>query len=158
MSKVVFHWGDAHRMTGKDVPPYHKPNQIWTYRWMEFSQNTSICSHFFDGKFNATATYRHDSDIVIPYGVTKLWDQSDSKPDNYIDYSAGKTEMAAWFVSNCHPFSKRELYAKELQKHVSVHIYGNCGTYRCERSFEKSCYAKLNALYHFYLSFESSLS
>lgn len=62
----------------------------------------------------------------------------------------------AWFVSNCGARNGRLNYAKELQKHIGVDIYGSCGTKRCPRSQAKSCFDLLNKEYKFYLAFENS--
>ena len=35
--------------------------------------------------------------------------------------------LVAWLVSNCRTDSKRELYVRELQKHVQVDVFGACG-------------------------------
>ena len=49
----------------------------------------------------------------------------------------------------------RLAYAKELSKHISVDIYGACGTMTCPRSSGK-CGDMLDNDYKFYLAFENS--
>ncbi len=68
-----------------------------------------------------------------------------------------KQKLVAWFVSNCHSWSKRELYVKELQKFIPVDIYGPCGNLSCPRNKEAECDAMLERDYKFYLSFENSI-
>ncbi len=38
---------------------------------------------------------------------------------------------AAWIVSHCRTFSDREGYVEQLQRFISVDIYGKCGTIKC---------------------------
>ena len=64
--------------------------------------------------------------------------------------------QVAWIVSNCHGNNARQKYAKELQKYITVDIYGNCGTKKCPRSTETECFEMLNRDYKFYLAFENS--
>jgi alpha-1,3-fucosyltransferase len=77
------------------------------------------------------------------------------------NHAAGKTRLVAWFVSNCRTHSLRELYVKQLQKHIPVDIYGACGSLKCPRNVGKSnanaCNLQLEKHYKFYLSFENSL-
>ena len=35
-------------------------------------------------------------------------------------------KLVAWMVSNCYTASRREQYVLELQKYISVDVYGNC--------------------------------
>jgi Glycosyltransferase family 10 (fucosyltransferase) C-term len=64
--------------------------------------------------------------------------------------------QVAWFVSNCNDRNGRLNYARELSKHISVDIYGKCGTKTCPRSTESSCFELLKEDYKFYLAFENS--
>jgi Glycosyltransferase family 10 (fucosyltransferase) C-term len=59
-------------------------------------------------------------------------------------------------VSNCNDRNGRLNYARELSKHISVDIYGECGTKTCPRATEKSCFEMLKKEYKFYLAFENS--
>jgi glycoprotein 3-alpha-L-fucosyltransferase len=59
-------------------------------------------------------------------------------------------------LSNCRDRNGRLLYAQELSKHISVDIYGNCGTKTCPRSTPNSCFEMLKKEYKFYLAFENS--
>ena len=64
-----------------------------------------------------------------------------------------KTQIA-WIVSHCHTSSDREGYVRELQKHISVDIYGHCGNHECP---DGDCLKYISENYKFYLSFENSL-
>lgn len=64
------------------------------------------------------------------------------------------------FVSNCSPgwvSSGRTNYVKELQKYISVDVYGSCGPLECDRSTRKECFHMVEKDYKFYISFENSL-
>ncbi|KRZ34254.1 Glycoprotein 3-alpha-L-fucosyltransferase A, partial [Trichinella pseudospiralis] len=114
--------------------------QIWIFYSLE-SPPHSINLKSLNGLVNWTATYRLDSDIVAPYGKFDKTEVSILPVD-----TSRKSKMVAWFVSNCHTNSRRELYVKQLQKYISVDIYGACN---CEKILDND--------YRFYLSFENSL-
>lgn len=109
----------------------------------------------YNDLINWTATYRTDSDIVTPYEKWVYYDEKvRQNGDLKRNYAANKTHQVAWFVSNCHARNNRLQYARELQKHISVDIYGSCGSLRCPRT--KECYQLLDTKYKFYLAFENS--
>lgn len=109
----------------------------------------------YNDLINWTATYRTDSDIVTPYEKWVYYDENKRHSgDLRRNYAANKTHLVAWFVSNCHARNNRLQYARELQKHISVDIYGSCGSLRCPRT--KECYRLLDTTYKFYLAFENS--
>jgi hypothetical protein len=47
-------------------------------------------------------------------------------------------------------------YINELQKHIQIDVYGNCGTLRCDKSQGNACFRKLKKDYFFYFAFENS--
>jgi hypothetical protein len=120
-----------------------------------------------DNYFNWTMTYRWDSDMVGPYGYVKPIGNvplhpSESQMKEYlsnskVNYANGKTKMATWFVSNCNSRSSRNEMVNELQKHVSVDVYGTCGTMTCPRNIEDECREMAAKNYKFYMSLENSL-
>lgn len=67
-----------------------------------------------------------------------------------------KQKTAAWFVSHCNAFSKRDGLVEKLQKFIDVDVYGKCGTLSCPR-YSKECDEMLNTTYRFYFAFENSL-
>ncbi|XP_037276609.2 glycoprotein 3-alpha-L-fucosyltransferase A-like [Rhipicephalus microplus] len=109
-----------------------------------------------DAGIDWTATYRRDSDIVTPYEKFVLFDPLVKRIKRNYDYAQNKTKMVAWFVSNCGAANRRLEYARELQKHIQVDIYGACGTLKCPRSESERCYEMLDSDYYFYLSFENA--
>ncbi len=75
---------------------------------------------------------------------------------------------AFWFVSHCETPSKREEFAKELEKHIDVDVFGECGskyknpgTDPCKgiKDWKNSAECNINLFnsYKFYLAFENSL-
>ena len=64
-------------------------------------------------------------------------------------------KIAAWLVSNCNTHSEREDYVTDLQEHISIDIYGQCGNHRCPDN--DRCFEFLSKKYMFYLSFENSI-
>jgi alpha-1,3-fucosyltransferase len=68
----------------------------------------------------------------------------------------GKQKTAAWFVSHCDTFSKRENLVEKLQNFIDVDVYGKCGTLSCPKN-SNECDRMLNTTYKFYLSFENTL-
>jgi hypothetical protein len=146
-------------------PPRKLTNQKWIYFTNESPAHigpilTNTAWKRVAAKFDWLMSYRPRSDIVFSFGnLTK----SESTP--YFDYSkifAEKTKDVVWLVSHCDTNSKRELYVKELQKYISVDIYGKCGNKNCTSPIHKaedftSCKSFLSLQYKFYLSFENSL-
>ncbi|VVC30491.1 Hypothetical protein CINCED_3A003004 [Cinara cedri] len=138
------------------VPPsYKRPrNQIWI---IEHTEPPFLTVPINDnGVFNWTANYRWDSDIPRPYGYFKKYEPEQPVPSIVKNYAEGKTKLVAWFVSNCQPFNKRNEYAAELSKHITVDIYGRCGTLTCSINDTRKCLNMLNKNYKFYLAFENS--
>ena len=55
---------------------------------------------------------------TLRYGVVYLNASAEQHADR--NYAAGKTKMAAWFVSNCVTKSMREVFVKGLQNFIDV--------------------------------------
>jgi len=175
---VIFHVG---QFNISDLPPFRLPGQRFIFYLFETLPNSradiafSQTAHFF----NWTMTHRRDSDIYIaePYGALKRKKQSspthrlpitlaegvrprtpaevlDTQSDN--SRLANKTQFLAWFCSNRITHGKRELYIKELAKHIPVHIYGQCGNMSCLPRNSPQCNSLLD-YYKFYFSAENSL-
>jgi len=68
------------------------------------------------------------------------------------NYALGKSQLAAIIVSNCEAKNDRLKYVHELEKHMTVHIYGACGPYKCN----KFCLERVKKEYKFYLAFEKA--
>jgi len=134
-------------------------SQIWVLFMLEPPYATSGLNEF-SGQVNWTATYRIDSTMVAPYEIYTYFNnytgQLPARPPR--DFAAGKTKMAAWFVSNCSPPSGRNNYAEELRKHLGeLDIRGACGSKQCSRQNTNECCNMLRKDFFFYLSFESQI-
>lgn len=132
-------------------------NQVWIAQILEPPYHFRLNATLLRGLVNWTATYRRDSTIVLPYGLwIKLDSPLESSPSKK-NYAHGKTKKVAMFASNCNDINGRINYAVELNKTISVDIYGKCGPLRCDRFQNSSaCSEMLRKNYKFYLSFENS--
>ncbi|XP_065575058.1 glycoprotein 3-alpha-L-fucosyltransferase A-like [Artemia franciscana] len=135
-------------------PKHKKPlNQVWIMYMLESPLNTPRVK--YQNVINWTATYRMDSDVMAPYESWQYYNPEIKSLPQTVNFAANKTKKVAWFVSNCAAKNNRLEYAKELQKHFEVDIYGGCGTKTCPRK-NKDCFAMLQKDYKFYLAFENS--
>ncbi len=161
---VVFH---LRSWTRHDLPKRRSSHQRYvgwimeSPAWQEYMLDHSTMANYF----NWTMTYRWDSDIVRPYGYIKPIGNVPLHPSenqmernlSEVNYADGKTKMVTWFVSNCNSKSNRNEMVKELQKHINVDVYGDCGTMTCSRKIEGDCREMAAKNYKFYLSLENSL-
>lgn len=141
-----------------ELPHYRTPEQLWTLYNLESPANSKKIVQSNNAVFNLTATYRYDSDIVVPYGKIAIRDSplNDSDPQLKVELRY-KSKPIAWFVSNCQTKSHREDYVKELTKFIKVDIYGKCGNLDCPPSNGEKCWQMVEHQYLFYLSFENSI-
>ena len=116
--------------------------------------------------FNMTFSYRQDSDVVLRFHEflprTKETKESLNLPVNK------PRKQAVWIDSNCDTPIKREKFVEQLQKYISIDVYGKCG-----KSLDDVCEYKLTNEnitgknyfclhdivkdYKFYIAFENSL-
>lgn len=144
-------------MNGMTRMPFTKPiNQVWVMFYLESPAHTPQLVEY-NGLINWTATYRKDSVLNAPYERFIHFDNFTQLPDKPLrNYALNKTKKVAWFVSNCNSVNGRLEYARELQLHIGVDIYGACGNLECQRGPDDLCFKMLNRDYKFYLSFENS--
>ncbi|XP_059139011.1 alpha-(1,3)-fucosyltransferase C-like [Physella acuta] len=143
-------------------PPNRRPEQVFIFsnheppneQWWAQSaiKDKSIG---WNTVFNWTMTYRMDSDVTSLYGILRRRFKPITR--DYKSILAKKTRKAAVLVSNCKTSGKREKYIAELQKYISVDVYGKCGNFSCPRSDDDKCFQNIDTNYKFYLSFESSI-
>ncbi len=108
-------------------------------QWVvESAQYLYMDIHLLDGLFNWTMTYKKESDFYLPYGrLVKIRDHPPPGPelDKLIaDFGENNRHLAhnrtgnkaAWFVSHCATQARREKYAKSMQQHMTVDVYGKC--------------------------------
>lgn len=174
---ILFHMRNLNSKTGIPNQKKRKPNQSYVMMILESPMHDSINYEGFADFFNWTMTYRSDSDLPIPYGRILPLNSTNHdfhsrndvhswKPFNYTEFHstlhqrpaeflelAQRPKLVAWIVSNCHTNSERELYVKELSKHINVTIFGGCGLEKCQ----ENCDQIVQTNYKFFLSFENSI-
>lgn len=155
---IVFHAQNHH-----DKPVLRRRSQIYIYFLMEppkgrlpfFKQGTDF--------YNWTASYLNTSDVVCSYGRTDVLES-----ENPLNYSYTQREQepelnstsqqrsdVAWIVSNCRS-KERNMYVKELSKHINIDIYGRCGSFKCSDLRSSLCYKTVARKYMFILALENS--
>ncbi|XP_021365044.1 alpha-(1,3)-fucosyltransferase C-like [Mizuhopecten yessoensis] len=150
---VIFHGPTIQ----KTPPPPTKPRgQIWIMQGFESPIYYINDLLQWNNLFNWTFTYRRDSDITRTQSVFHV-NPKNITLSNIVKKWKAKDRMSAWMVSHCGAHSKRDRYAKRLQNSIDIHVYGECGTYRCDRSHKNYCFKLLQEHYKYYLAFENSL-
>ena len=149
---VAFH-GRGTDFAVSNLPDLSKrlPHQRWVYYNRESPINSGLLNNApqakgFNGLFNWTMSYRLDSDIDYRYGRVVPGESPD-------EYNTEHGEKAVAVIGHC--MQQRMKYITELQKHMQVHVYGHCGTYKCASG--EACFDMLKGKYKFYLSFENSV-
>lgn len=111
--------------------------------------------HVDQNAINWTATYRHDSDIVLPFGRWAYYNPKVTQVNQFRrNYAENKTKQVAMFVSRCDTDNGRLLYAKTLGRYITVDVYGACG--ESETVESDDFLEMLDRDYKFYLAFENS--
>ena len=136
-----------------------RTNQRMVFFLKESPVHSPVLSSKVHGQiFNYTQTYRPDSDITATTLRDLFWlfDHIVHPDYNFQAILASKKpgKILVAVVSNCGGSSGRLQYIKELQKHISVDLFGNCGK-RCPNVSDCRQYVYSN--YKFYLAFENSL-
>nr|CAH8828897.1 unnamed protein product [Trichobilharzia regenti] len=141
------------------------PGQLWFTLIHESPVHIAIANSLTN-EVNFTISFRFDSTIYSSYGYYEPHIKTHGPETRYPlptrNIAAGRSKQVAWFVSNCIPKSPRMTYAKELSRHISVDIYGGCGTKSCPKNkatfaSTPECLDVIRNNYKFYLSFENSL-
>lgn len=136
----------------------------WINEHATYTTMMDRLSYMTPDYFNLSMTYRLDSHI--PLGHVKSIKLPEREQHNLTEIfyrvkRHPKKKLVAWFVSHCKTHSDRESYVKELQKYISVDVYGACGPLKCgvieKRYSEGHCNRMLERDYKFYLSFENSI-
>ena len=148
---------------GLTRPKYRQPGQYWighfhgppyfgVFQGMEE----------LNGVFNLSSSYHHKSDVRTPYGSCLTLEHSEVLKSSYV---AGKKGLVSWFVSHCKTVNGREDFVIELEKYITVSVYGGCkdlgsiGT-QCKSNSENDLNCddarKTMNSYKFYLAFENS--
>ena len=158
---IMLHAVDLH-LNSSDIPPHRLPHQIWVLYGAESPAYFPVDPKF-NGAINLTFTYRTDADVNFIYGRVRKRKAKErivpaTLPNVYT--SLNNSKLVVWLISNCKSKSRRRDYAFELQKHISVDVYGRCSNQSCgnKRTTEgqKLCERTIRD-YLFYLAFENSL-
>nr|KAG5707771.1 hypothetical protein BaRGS_015931 [Batillaria attramentaria] len=142
----------------KEPPSRTHPDQVFIYYDMEAPMHPakSFGSQAWNSIFNWTWSYRRDADIWQPAGFLQRVDKvKPSTSFKDIVKAKNKHKVVAWFANTCNVPSKRDQYVRELQKHIQVDMFGQCGNLTCPKGF--ACLETLSSKYFFYLSFEDAL-
>ena len=141
---VAFHEGD---FGVKDLTKWSAGRSLHQ-RWMYYNGEapaTIRVPQKYNGLFNWTMTIKSDSDFVLVYGaIQPKREDTDVFDPNLV----GRDKMAIAVISNC--YQPRMDYIRELQKHITVDVFGRCGR-PCEQCFDYL------PRYKFYLSFENCI-
>jgi alpha-1,3-fucosyltransferase len=118
-------------------------------------------NQFPTNMFNLSATYRSDSDFSqFYYRFFNLKWEKNEEFDVNRNFIQNKTKMAFQVVSHCKTLGKRDIYIRELQKHIDIDVFGKCGK-PCplEDDFRMNmdCKTRLITEYKFYLAFENTI-
>ncbi|CAH1800817.1 unnamed protein product, partial [Owenia fusiformis] len=131
------------------LPTYHPNNQVWIFRNLESPislmhslqplSKLSNLLNYLDFRFNWTWGYQRNCDIWEPYGYFNgthakyrniTIDISDNrKTIENINFAANKSKLVFWAVSNCAPWSRRDVYVEKLIEYIPVDIFGECGEF-----------------------------
>ncbi|XP_072119498.1 alpha-(1,3)-fucosyltransferase 4-like [Mobula birostris] len=142
---VVIHHRDLERHLHQ-LPSGRRPTaQKWV--WMNFeSPSHSSRLEKLNGIFNWTMTYKHDSDIFVPYGYLYPREKGDRRI-----VLPKKTKLVAWVISNWNENHARVKYYHQLKNYMNIDVYGKSGLDL------KNDNVVLTVLqYKFYLAFENS--
>ncbi|XP_026751782.2 alpha-(1,3)-fucosyltransferase C-like [Galleria mellonella] len=170
---ILFNAQDV-SLSGNDLPSTRSVLQKYIFATNDSADNYPICSPSYDDFFNWTWTYRLES--TIPYKFITVNNIDDQDLGSHIPWKRNmtpinnqikmqlymKSKAAAIFLNKCESRSRRELFLKNLQYHLSkynltIDIFGECGSKRCKRNTMTPCYYRLRRNYFFYLAFEDSL-
>ena len=150
-SLVMFHL----RNEIDQLPAVRLASQRWVHVNVESPEHCHLCEDKkFENVFNYSAYYTKDSDYMsVYYGDSGIsWEEN-------VDYNASqdihglKTKFSASLISNCNAGNMRADYLNELQKFISVDIYGKCGI-QCPQA---ECREFIAKSYLFFFVFENSI-
>ena len=160
---VLFYFNQGKIDAQKCFPQHRTPKQHWVAYFDGPPTYIGIESMGEVGNvFNVTATYHHQADIHIPFGLCEKIPKA-----KYVkaDYTAGKRGLVSWFVSHCNTHNGRENYVEQLKKFIPINIRGECsmlgawdGLCKSNQPSDNLCPAAIATInsHKFYLSFENS--
>lgn len=134
-------------------------------RWLSFHREPPgrFPTRIHVDHFNFSVSYSSVTDVTIPYGETRSLQRNESK--TLEPKYAQRRKPVLWLVSNCDTSSKRETYARQLQRYIDVDVMGDCSPQNvilrqqnsCGKRQKRSCERQLAGRYFFYLAFENTV-
>lgn len=155
---VLFHFDT---IDVNDMPPTRYQNQLHVFWDMEASANLMYRKFFPTTKesydFNATMTYRLDSDFLASYQSPAIADLFMEKNESSIqDILKSKSKMAMAIISDCSilPGARMRLkLIKELRDHgLNIDLFGSCFYNRISKGEVSSTIRQ----HKFYFAYENS--
>lgn len=150
-----------HMRDSINPPPATRPSfQRWIFVLYESPIHSGDFTQY-NGFFNATSTYRLDSEYSYFYEGSSYmhWTPNATFNEKH-DFYAAKKRFATAVIRNCGASSRRIDYIGEMQKYVEVDVFGHCGK-PCPTKYSDSskgnCKEILGTEYKFYLAFENSI-
>ena len=152
---ILFHWGNLWWWT--KLPAYRRQDQIWAFYNSEPPHKQANIAAW-NNIFNWSISYRRDSTVFIPFGTYEPLTESEKlKASGELssrDYASEKKYNISLTYSNCYNDARRYRLAEEINKIVSVDMYGKCNKHVCLFNTPE-CDNKLK-LYKFHLALENS--
>lgn len=152
---ILFHWGDLWWWT--KLPSYRRPDQVWAFFNFEPPHKQSNLARW-NNVFNWSISYRRDSTVFVPFGtytpLTETEQVVASRKLSNRDYAKEKLYNISLTSSNCYDDARRYRLAEEINKYISVDMYGKCNNKVCIFNTPE-CDNKLK-LYKFHLALENS--
>ncbi|CAI9542693.1 unnamed protein product [Staurois parvus] len=142
---VVIHHADI--MHNRNALPKQPRPSFQRWVWNNLEPPLIITNlEMLDNLFNATMTFRQDSDIFIPYGQIETMKESRN-------FSIPKkSKLVSWVVSKWYPGVPRISFYEELNKHIPIDVYG-----KRHKPLRSEDFHQTISQYKFYLSFENSI-
>jgi len=150
------------------LPDQTARTQIQVYVFFSLESPVHDGFRLYDLKnlFNLSMTYRHDSDIPIPYGYMiprrppyptpphppETWIRPDFSNITSNEGNTKQKKLVSWLVSKCRTVAQRGEYVDRLSKHIPVDQFGLCSGSYCD----EACFNNVWTNYKFYLAFENS--
>jgi len=156
-SFVLFHLRNKIDYFPKESRP---KNQRWVHVVYESPLNCHLCDTYKD-VFNLTASYKKESDFTSLFWLDSglYWDLNLEYTQNRVKFS-NKKKLIGTLISHCKAPNGRMNYINELQKYISVDIYGRCGIVCPDghsKWYSNGCREYISKNYKFYLLFENSI-
>ncbi|XP_074647759.1 GDP-fucose protein O-fucosyltransferase 4-like [Tubulanus polymorphus] len=154
-----------------DLPSPRVPHREWALFHEESPMNIQLLQHCrFFRLFNHTATFKRESDFPLTtQSIINLAYLVERKPVSIAEKNSYRKRGYApvlYVQSHCNVASYRDIYVKELMKHLEVDSYGSCLNNKqfestdlddAVESMNAPKFLDLISRYKFHLAFENAL-